>query len=578
MLFPKIKKLSTFLKYLLSYILVFTVLMAAFFLILRSQLTEAYRSQRTARVLNQMEAIRAHLSEEIKFLNQTDAMITENSDIRLANYRTDSKYYRITDEELRKYAKSSSLINSIVYYSRYSGHVFSTVEYTTCTDGVFTFTNSAGKQAQFDPAPYMDADSGQLIWHDDGQMEYLFYFPKNQTAARFIYFYILDTRMLQSQMMALLSEEVPAVALLDTQGNYVTGSGFVGYIPSLEGISRSPGVQPLSDSHSLFLSDELYSGLHLAAVVSEDYLTQQVDSAFLNSVVSLLGLSLLGIGLVYVAMLFTYRPLQRLVKSLGHETGGHRRYLDLLSENYSELNSQKAQLEQTLAQYRESLAQYRQRRAYPHEDLEKLSDYLKGKAFSPARELVESLLTQPEGNPDYFHTCIVLDCLTMITNSMGQAHIKFETYRDVFTEAVHQCREIPHNQNLEALKSLINELLFFYEREAVNKLLHITPLRKMVEANFCDPGFSISTIARTYHVSDSRMSTLFKEEMGIGFTDCIWQMRLKKARELLRDTELSVDEISLRIGYLTPNSFRRKFKQETGMTPSQYRAQGGIAE
>ena len=41
--------------------------------------------------------------------------------------------------------------------------------------------------------------------------------------------------------------------------------------------------------------------------------------------------------------------------------------------------------------------------------------------------------------------------------------------------------------------------------------------------------------------------------------------------ELLRDTDQSIDEISVAVGYLNTSSFRRKFKQATGMTPSQLR-------
>jgi len=99
----------------------------------------------------------------------------------------------------------------------------------------------------------------------------------------------------------------------------------------------------------------------------------------------------------------------------------------------------------------------------------------------------------------------------------------------------------------------------------------VAPLQQLMERNFCQPEFSISVIADTYHVSISRMSVLFKKEMGLGFTDCLWQMRLKKAQELLSATDLSIDEISVTVGYLNPNSFRRKFKQETGLSPSQYR-------
>ena len=125
--------------------------------------------------------------------------------------------------------------------------------------------------------------------------------------------------------------------------------------------------------------------------------------------------------------------------------------------------------------------------------------------------------------------------------------------------------------NFDTLKSLINELLFFYEQEAVDKRFQVTPLRKLVEEKFSDPEFSIAVVAETYQVSPSRMSNLFKDEMGMGFLDYVWKMRLEKAQTLLRETNMSVEEISLAVGYLLATSFSRKFKQETGLTPSQYR-------
>jgi len=575
--FTKLKKPSTFLKYLASYVLLFTVLIAAFFLILRSQLTDVYGNQRNTRIQGQMEAACTHLRSEVLFLGQIDDLIARNGDITLAAYETDRKYVRATGAELLQYAKSSDLIDSIIYYSRQTDRMYSYVEYVTYADGVFTLTNAAGKRIRFDPTPYLDAKTGQLIWLDDGQTEYLFYFPPNASRSKSICFYVLDTKVIQSQLNSLLSEEVPAVALLDAQGNFVTGSGFEDYVPGMTVDAPAPGNRTLSDSHSLFLSDSVHSEFSLAAVVSEDYLTEQVDRSFVRAFFSLLGLSFLGIVLVYVAMLFTFRPLHRLVKSLTDDTNRHQNYLELISNNYSQLNEQKLRLEQTLAEYRETMAQHQPREAvprdYPHEALGRLSSMLKEKQFAAARELMETMLDQSDHAPDYFYSCIILDCLTVITNSMSQACIEFEAYRSVFAEAVHQCRNIQHVQNIDTLKSLINELLFFYERETMDKLFHVTPLQQLVETNFCNPDFSIATIAEIYHVSPSRMSTLFKDEMGVSFTDYVWNMRLKKAQELLCTTDLSVEEISFLIGYLTSSSFGRKFKQATSMTPSQYRMQ-----
>ena len=118
-----------------------------------------------------------------------------------------------------------------------------------------------------------------------------------------------------------------------------------------------------------------------------------------------------------------YRPLQRLIQNLGHEPGRHQNYLEMISRNHRELTTQKDQLEQTLAEYRETLVRYREKEAafreYPHGELNTLSRLLEENRFTEAGTLLEGLLTRFEqnGETDYFLGCILLDSLTVITNS-----------------------------------------------------------------------------------------------------------------------------------------------------------------
>ncbi len=568
MFFGKLRNAPTFLKYLLSYVLAFTVLIFCFFWILRGQLTEAYSQRQADRVVTQMEASVTHLFSEISFLAQTDSLITSNADIKLATYRAEGKYIRITARELRQYSSTSNLLEDIVYYSRVSDYVFCKTEYITYGDGCFRLIDSGNNETFFDPAPYMGAKSGQLIWQDDGQTEHLFYFPPNQSGAMYIYFYLLDTKVIQSQLSTLLSNEVLAVALLDSDGRYVTGSGFEPYESAVEGTAPMQGTLSLEDGTSIYISSPIQDGFVLATVVSGEVLKDQVNSAYVHSYLSMLGLGLVGICLVYAAMLLTYRPLHRLMETLGHETGRNQNYLEVISRNYSSLIQQKAELEQMLAAYRMNTDALE----YPHEELGNLALCLREHRFDDARALVEALLSRFDGSPGYFLGCVLLDCLTIISNSMSRAQIKYEDYSDIFALAVQQCRNIHHIQDLENLKALIQKLLFFYEQKTTEQALRGETLKQLVEERYSDPDFSIGEIAEVCHVSVSRMSRQFKTAVGMGFLEYVWKMRLEKAQELLRTTDLSVDEISLQVGYLAATSFHRKFKQETGLTPSQYRS------
>jgi len=707
MKFSKRTKVSTFAKYLFSYIAIFTVLIGGFFLILRSQLEKTYHVQRTEQIHAQLRSLGDHLNSEVAFLSQIDRLVTGNDDIILANYRSESKYHGATYAELEQYADSSSLIDTIVYYSRFSGHVFSSGQYCTIRDGAFILMDGEYPTLEFDPEPWLDCNNGQLIWLSGKKTGYLIYFPPNNSSARYLYFYILDVGMLQSQLKTLQSEELPAVALVDGEGRCVTGINF-GSTP----VPTEDGIYPLEGSRSLCVCSGLRGGFSIAAVISEEFLSRQVNETFLSAWLSLLGLSVLGIVLVWLAMSMTYKPLNSFIRSIAPSSHRGQNYFELLSENFSDLRLQKQQLQKNLDNYRTfvqkdlmgsvltqqfavspavldrifeavspsglvlvvkvsgkaqlleplsgalrpqgscfclsktengalylavlsgegdipmlkaacaqlhgetgclfalsdpsgsildlpmlcenaaaacgawpqtAVAEYRlpdsgpNPFAYPHEALNQLSALLRSCQFSQARETIQSIFAKLEQHnvqsalPAYFSNCIVLDLLTILSNSMSLDRIDFNAYSDIFYEAIRLCRDFQPEENTQELQLVISELLFFYEKEASNRLSHVAPLQQLMERNFCQPEFSISVIADTYHVSISRMSVLFKKEMGLGFTDCLWQMRLKKAQELLSATDLSIDEISVTVGYLNPNSFRRKFKQETGLSPSQYR-------
>lgn len=63
-------------------------------------------------------------------------------------------------------------------------------------------------------------------------------------------------------------------------------------------------------------------------------------------------------------------------------------------------------------------------------------------------------------------------------------------------------------------------------------------------------------------------------ELGKSFRDVKHDLMVAIARELLSGTDLTLDEIAARLGYLEPRSFRRFIKGQTGLTPSQLRAAG----
>lgn len=83
--------------------------------------------------------------------------------------------------------------------------------------------------------------------------------------------------------------------------------------------------------------------------------------------------------------------------------------------------------------------------------------------------------------------------------------------------------------------------------------------------------FSIEEMAEDLSMSRSHLSTKFKEETRITISEYIQRQKISKAKELLKNTERSILEISTYLNFSSQGYFQNVFKKVTGMTPKQYR-------
>lgn len=81
----------------------------------------------------------------------------------------------------------------------------------------------------------------------------------------------------------------------------------------------------------------------------------------------------------------------------------------------------------------------------------------------------------------------------------------------------------------------------------------------------------ISDIAQQLHMSREHLSRVFKEHLGVSPQEYILRQKMVLACKLLKDTQLSNKEISVRLGYDLPTHFARAFKNLLHITPTQFR-------
>ena len=82
---------------------------------------------------------------------------------------------------------------------------------------------------------------------------------------------------------------------------------------------------------------------------------------------------------------------------------------------------------------------------------------------------------------------------------------------------------------------------------------------------------SLSTIAKKMNMNASYLSNLFKRETGMTITFFINQQKIRLAAEYLKESQLSIAQVSERVGIHDVNYFARIFKKHLGMSPSDFR-------
>ncbi|MFI3227650.1 MAG: AraC family transcriptional regulator [Clostridia bacterium] len=98
----------------------------------------------------------------------------------------------------------------------------------------------------------------------------------------------------------------------------------------------------------------------------------------------------------------------------------------------------------------------------------------------------------------------------------------------------------------------------------------VAKIKKYVADNY-QKNFSLENLSENLSISRSYMSTYFKEKTNVNLSTYITNYRIMKSLDLLKSTDMTVQEISDEVGIFNVNTFIRVFKKYIGTTPGSYR-------
>jgi len=118
--------------------------------------------------------------------------------------------------------------------------------------------------------------------------------------------------------------------------------------------------------------------------------------------------------------------------------------------------------------------------------------------------------------------------------------------------------------------SQINIENMVHSRKKISGLEKINKSFDYIEKNFCE-DIHLKDIARAANFSEFYFSRLFKEITEKSFHQYLNEFRIKKAEEILNDTNFTISEAAYAVGFSSIATFDRLFRNIKGCTPQEYR-------
>lgn len=133
---------------------------------------------------------------------------------------------------------------------------------------------------------------------------------------------------------------------------------------------------------------------------------------------------------------------------------------------------------------------------------------------------------------------------------------------------------------IKELKSLLldftSEILDeICEKKGKQNNNYIKKAKRFIKKNY-DQDISLQDIANSVYITPEYLANIFKKKTNQTIIDHLTEIRIKKAKKLLLDTNLKVYEIAEKVGYNNSRYFGRVFKKHVKNSASEYRKNGGI--
>ncbi len=202
----------------------------------------------------------------------------------------------------------------------------------------------------------------------------------------------------------------------------------------------------------------------------------------------------------------------------------------------------------------------------------KLFDMLVKNKKKHAMEFIEQIFENNKQVGGRLRRVLAMEIISTIFKAAAEiSHDEHGDYKNLF-EILAETEKIKGTEEAKQMVfGIIDNMKCFKESFTVEEDVRITKIVNYINENYSDPDLNVNMIADKFSITPSYMSRYFKAKVGNALSDYIVQIRIAKAMEMLKNTDMKISVIAEKVGFSSVTVFMRAFKRSEGITAGEFR-------
>lgn len=183
------------------------------------------------------------------------------------------------------------------------------------------------------------------------------------------------------------------------------------------------------------------------------------------------------------------------------------------------------------------------------------------------KEKVNALLDKYRNTNIHSHIYIRYICTMVLQQLMQQLPCQMKEFEEV-AESIFMLRSFSDIADL--IRDYLNQVVDNFDQEANSSHYVVYQVKQYIDQHYQE-DLKLNQLAEQVFLSSNYLSNIFTKYTGCSLNKYIKQVRLKKAKEMLRNTNMKIADVGKEVGYANTSYFIKKFQEMYGITPEKYR-------